>query len=51
MDRLIPPDCGRDIARRIPEADFKLIEKWGHDLPEAVVPDLLDQVLPFLARA
>jgi pimeloyl-ACP methyl ester carboxylesterase len=51
MDRLIPPDCGRDIARRIPEADFRLIEKWGHDLPEAVVPDLLDQVLPFLARA
>lgn len=50
MDRLIPPEAGRDIARRIPGAEIEIIDKWGHDLPEAVVPNLLNRILPFLER-
>ena len=50
MDRLINPEGARDIARRVPGAEIDIIEKWGHDLPEAVVPALLDRILPFLER-
>ncbi|KCZ54842.1 hypothetical protein HY29_13025 [Hyphomonas beringensis] len=49
-DRLINPEGGRDIARRIPNAEFEIIEKWGHDLPEKVVPVLLNRIIPFLGR-
>ena len=49
-DTLIQPAAGADIARRIPGAEFELIEKWGHDLPEAMMPDLLNRIVPFLDR-
>lgn len=51
MDRLIPPEGGRDIVRRVPGAEIRIIDKWGHDLPEKVVPELLKEILPFLERA
>lgn len=51
VDRLIPPECGSDIARRIPGAEISIIDKWGHDLPEKVAPKLLAEILPFLERA
>ncbi|WP_321488483.1 alpha/beta hydrolase [uncultured Hyphomonas sp.] len=51
MDRLIPPEGGHDIARRVPGAEIKIVDKWGHDLPEKVVPELLKEILPFLERA
>ena len=47
-DPLILPDCGRDIARRIPNASFVGVDGWGHDMAEAVVPVLLDHVLRFV---
>lgn len=50
VDTLIQPAGGRDIARRIPGAELEIIEKWGHDLPEAMIPVLLDRIVPFLAR-
>ncbi|KCZ90759.1 alpha/beta fold hydrolase [Hyphomonas johnsonii] len=50
MDPLIKVDCGRDIARRIPGAEIEVIEKWGHDLPDRIVPALLDRLVPFLGR-
>ncbi|MBY9065530.1 alpha/beta hydrolase [Hyphomonas sp. WL0036] len=49
-DTLILPAAGADIARRIPGAEFELIEKWGHDLPEAMMPALLNRIVPFLGR-
>jgi pimeloyl-ACP methyl ester carboxylesterase len=50
MDLLIRPEAGRDIASRIPGAQLEVIEKWGHDVPEKIVPTLLQHVAPFLAR-
>lgn len=50
MDTLIRPAAGQDIARRIPGADIEVIDKWGHDLPEKIVPTLLDRIAPFLGR-
>jgi len=49
-DPLIKPDCGRDIAKRIPGAEIDIIDKWGHDLPEKMVPVLLNRIVPFLTR-
>ncbi len=49
-DPLIKPESGRDIAQRIPSAEIDVIDKWGHDLPEKIVPTLLNRIVPFLAR-
>jgi pimeloyl-ACP methyl ester carboxylesterase len=50
VDTLIRPAAGEDIARRIPGARIEIIDKWGHDMPEAVVPALLNRIVPFLGR-
>ena len=50
MDALILPAAGEDIARRVPGAEIEIIEKWGHDLPEKMVPVLLNRIVPFLGR-
>ena len=50
MDTLILPAAGEDIARRIPGAKIEIIEKWGHDLSETVVPVLLNRIVPFLGQ-
>jgi len=49
-DTLIRPAAGEDIARRISGAEIEIIDKWGHDFPEAVVPVLLNRIVPFLGR-
>ncbi|KDA04020.1 alpha/beta fold hydrolase [Hyphomonas oceanitis] len=49
-DPLIKPEAGRDIAHRIPGAEIEVIDKWGHDLPEKIVPALLERIVPFLHR-
>lgn len=50
QDPLIRPASGEDIARRIPGAEIDVIDKWGHDMPEKMVPVLLNRVVPFLGR-
>ena len=46
-DVLVPIECGRDMARRIPGARFEAIAGMGHDLPPGVLPVLLGHILPF----
>ena len=50
VDALIRPAAGEDIARRVPGAEIDVIDKWGHDLPEKMVPVLLNRIVPFLGR-
>ena len=50
QDPLIRPAAGQDIADRIPGAEIEIIEKWGHDMPEKMVPVLLNRIVPFLGR-
>ena len=50
VDTLIRPAAGEDIARRVPGAEIDIIEKWGHDLPDAMMPLLLNRIVPFLGR-
>ena len=51
VDPLIPIECARDIAARVLGAKMVEIEKWGHDVPEAMVPRLLEETTQFLAEA
>lgn len=48
IDPLIQPACGEDISRRVPGAKLELLDKWGHDMPNAMVQPLLDKIVPFL---
>ena len=50
-DPLLPIECGRDTARRIPGARFVGIPGMGHDWPPAVAAQLAGHVLPFLQDA
>lgn len=50
VDNLIPAAGGEDVARRIPGAELEVIDKWGHDLPEKMIPVLLNRIVPFLGR-
>jgi pimeloyl-ACP methyl ester carboxylesterase len=43
-DPLVPVEGGRDTARHIPDARLVTIPGWGHDLPTALVPRLVQAV-------
>ena len=39
-DAMVPLAHGRDLARRIPGATLRILDGWGHDLPDALMPTL-----------
>lgn len=43
-DPLIPVECGIDIAKHVPGAELRVIGGWGHTLPPAVWPTLIDHI-------
>lgn len=47
VDTLILPQCGQDVAKRIPNARYVEIVDWGHDMPPKAVPVVLAEVIPF----
>jgi pimeloyl-ACP methyl ester carboxylesterase len=50
VDPIFRPACGRETARAIPGATFRLIEGWGHDLAEGA-HDLLAEAIAGHVRA
>lgn len=50
-DALIPVAAAHDLARRIPGARLETIPGWGHDLPEALWPQLAEAVATLAADA
>ena len=42
VDPLVPLGCGEDTARRIPGARLKVMPNMGHDLPEPLIPEMLE---------
>lgn len=50
-DPLIPPEAGRDLARRIAGAELDLIDGMGHDLPLQVLERLADGIAANARRA
>ncbi len=43
-DGIFRPACGRETARAIPGATFRLIDGWGHDLAEGAHALLVDAI-------
>jgi pimeloyl-ACP methyl ester carboxylesterase len=50
-DPLIPVAAGRDTARHIPGASLKIIPGWGHDIPTALIPTLVEAIAAHCERA
>ena len=48
-DPLIPPEAGKDTAQAIPDAGLELIPEMGHDLPEPLIPDLVERIGNFIS--
>jgi pimeloyl-ACP methyl ester carboxylesterase len=46
-DPLLPIECGRDTARRIPNARFVAIPGCGHDITPAAFDEFARHLLPF----
>jgi pimeloyl-ACP methyl ester carboxylesterase len=44
-DPLIPPLCGEETARVIPNAKLKMIEGMGHDIPSALHTRLAEEIV------
>ena len=49
-DPLIPCACGEDTARRIADAEFQAIPGMGHNIPDALAPDIAQRVIDFIKR-
>lgn len=43
-DAMIPPGCGRDTADHIAGAEFRLVERMGHDVPPALFDELVQRI-------
>jgi pimeloyl-ACP methyl ester carboxylesterase len=50
-DPLIPVAAGRDTARHIPGAALKIVPGWGHDIPTALIPTLVEAIAAHCERA
>lgn len=44
LDPMVPYEGGRDIAANVSNARFELIENLGHDLPDSIIPKVVDLV-------
>src|SRR3954453_24156621 len=50
-DPLVRPSGGRATARAIPNARLRIVEGMGHDLPRALWPIFIDEIVDNAARA
>ena len=48
VDPLVPLACGENTARRIAGARLMIMPRMGHDLPEPLIPELLDAIVRHL---
>jgi pimeloyl-ACP methyl ester carboxylesterase len=51
VDPLIPVAAARDLAKKIPHADLRIVEGMGHDLPSVAVPIIVDAIDRMVGRA
>jgi pimeloyl-ACP methyl ester carboxylesterase len=45
VDPIFRPACGRETARTIPGARFRMIDGWGHDLAEGVHERVVEEIV------
>lgn len=51
LDPLIPIAAGRDTAAHVPGATFRVLHGMGHDLPDPMLPTLVEAIAEHCARA
>ena len=47
----MPLDAGKETAASVPNADLRVIEGMGHDLPAALFDTVIDGILSAVRRA
>jgi pimeloyl-ACP methyl ester carboxylesterase len=50
-DPLVPVAAAHEVASLIPGAELRSLPGMGHDLPDALVPQVLDAIASAAARA
>ena len=50
-DPLVPVAAAHDLARKIPHAHLRVIDRMGHDLPPGALPMLLAAIEETIERA
>lgn len=50
-DLLVRVEAGRDVAANIPGAELRVIPGMGHEIPEALVPEIVDAIEAVAAKA
>ena len=51
QDPLIKVECGIDTAHHLPNSELRVIPGMGHDLPDAILPELADAIVSAAKRA
>ncbi len=51
VDPLVPYQCGQDIAANVKGGRFELIEGLGHDLPDHLIPQIVDLIAAHAKQA
>ena len=49
-DKLLSPECGRDTARCVPRAELQVVDGMGHNIPDALAPQIAARVGGFIGR-
>ena len=50
-DPLVPLECGLDIANSIPDCERKLFPGMGHEIPDALIDDMLGALTVVFSKA
>lgn len=50
-DLLVPVEAGRDVAANIPGAELRTFPGMGHDVPEGLVPEIVEAICTMAERA
>ncbi|HPA90096.1 MAG TPA: alpha/beta hydrolase, partial [Quisquiliibacterium sp.] len=50
-DPLVPVAAAHDLARKIPGAELRIVDGMGHDLPDPLLPTIVEAVRDTIARA
>lgn len=50
-DPLVPIESGRQLADRIPNAELLVVPGYGHDLPDELIPQLIEAIESVATRA
>ena len=51
VDPLVRPAAGEDTAKALPNAKLRVFPKMGHDLPESLVPEIVQAIIDHISQS